>query len=99
MLYITDNGMVDAERIIPQRFQTLERRKMDKVNGIVVHQTGASTASSTFNSYKNKGENGAHFLIDKDGTIYQTSSLYKITMHVGMMKPRCYLKKLVLQWK
>src|SRR5690606_8060251 len=46
------------------------------VNGIVVHQTGGSTAQSTFNSYRNS-TTGAHFLVEKDGKIYQTASLHK----------------------
>ena len=35
------------------------------------------------------GANGAHFLIDKDGTIYQTASLNKTCDHVGKLKSRC----------
>lgn len=36
---------------------------------------------------------GAHFLIDRDGTIYQTASLFKVTWHVGRLQSRCYLTK------
>lgn len=93
MLFVDKNGLVDATRITVKRFRTIERGDMDKVNGIVVHQTSSPTASSTFNSYQNSGANGAHFLIDKDGTIYQTASLYKVTMHVGRMKSMCYITK------
>lgn len=66
---------------------------MDKVNGIVVHQTGGSTAESAFNSYQSAGANGAHFLIDKEGKIYQTASLFKVTNHVGNIRSRCYMEK------
>lgn len=93
MLFVNKNGLVDAERIIVRRFSTIERGKLDKVNGIIVHQTGGSTAESSFNSYKNTGANGAHFLIDKDGTIYQTDSVFKITYHVGNIRSRCYMEK------
>ncbi|MGK6328908.1 N-acetylmuramoyl-L-alanine amidase [Erwinia sp. DT-104] len=93
MLFVNKNGLVDAERIIVRRFSTIERGKLDKVNGIIVHQTGGSTAESSFNSYKNTGANGAHFLIDKDGTIYQTALVFKITYHVGNIRSRCYMKK------
>jgi N-acetyl-anhydromuramyl-L-alanine amidase AmpD len=93
MLFVDKNGLVDAERIIVKRFSTIERGKLDKVNGIVVHQTGGSTAESSFNSYKNTGANGAHFLIDKDGTIYQTASVFKVTNHVGNIRSRCYMEK------
>ena len=93
MLFVDKNGSVDAECIIVKRFSTIERGKLDKVNGIVIHQTDSTTAKSTFNSYQNIGANGAHFLIDKDGTIYQTASLYKITNHVGFLQSRCLLRK------
>jgi len=90
MLFISEtSGHVDAERITVKIFSNIERRKMDAINGIVVHQTDSSTAQSTFNSYKNKGANGAHFLIDKDGTIYQTASLHRVTNHVGKLQSRC----------
>ncbi|WP_034943888.1 peptidoglycan recognition protein family protein [Erwinia oleae] len=93
MLYIDEKGHVDAARIIVKIFKTIERGKLDKVNGIVVHQTDSPTARSTFNSYQNAGANGAHFLIDKDGTIYQTASLFRITWHVGRSRSRCFLTK------
>ncbi len=54
MLFIDKNGLVDAERIKIKRFPGIERRAMANVNGIVVHQTDASTAQSTFNSYGDK---------------------------------------------
>ncbi len=58
---------------------------MLKVNGIVVHQTNSSTSGSTFAHYQSAGAHGAHFLIDKDGTIYQTASVYSApTMLVGL---------------
>ncbi|MFC0138987.1 N-acetylmuramoyl-L-alanine amidase [Erwinia mallotivora] len=93
MLFFDKNGMTDAERIVKKRFTTIERQDLNKIHGIVVHQTYSKTSNSTFNSYQNKNSTGAHFLIDKDGTIYQTASLYKVTWHVGQMKSRCYLEK------
>lgn len=93
MLYIDDHGHIDDDRIIVKIFNKIEREKMDKVNGIVVHQTDSPTASSTFNSYQSPGANGAHFLIDRDGTIYQTASVFWVTWHVGTMKSRCFLTK------
>jgi N-acetyl-anhydromuramyl-L-alanine amidase AmpD len=67
----------------------IERGPMTKVNGIIVHQTGGSTSAGTLSQYTKKDSNGAHFLIDKDGTIYQTASVYKKTYHVGKLKSRC----------
>ncbi|MDR5762551.1 peptidoglycan recognition family protein [Caballeronia sp. LZ035] len=89
MLYISEQGHVDAERIQLKLFATIERGPMLNVHGIVVHQTGGATASSTFNSYQNVGANGAHFLIDRDGDIYQTASLTRVTHHVGRIRSRC----------
>lgn len=93
MLYVNENGHIYADRIKIKIFNNIEHEKMDAVNGIVVHQTNASTASSTFHSYQNKGAAGAHFLIDRDGTIYQTASLFKVTWHVGRLQSRCFLSK------
>lgn len=93
MLFISKQGHVEAERVKVKIFPAIERGPMNVVYGIVVHQTHAATASSTFHSYGKKGANGAHFLIDKDGTIYQTASLYKVANHVGRIKSRCVLTK------
>lgn len=91
MLYITKDGLVDAgARVKVKIFPYIERGQMGKVNGIVVHQTGGPTLESAFNSYRQRGAFGAHFLIDHDGTIYQTASLHKMTLHTGKMQSRCY---------
>lgn len=67
MLYVTPEGHVDADKIVAKIFPFVERGPMKLVHGIVVHQTGGATAESAFNSYRNRGAFGAHFLIDKDG--------------------------------
>lgn len=94
-LHISKDGVVDAAKVKVKIYSTIERAKMEAVNGIVVHQTNAPTASATFNSYSNTSANnvpnGAHFLIDKDGTIYQTASLYRATNHVGYLQSRCVM--------
>jgi hypothetical protein len=76
------------------------RGAMPKVRGIIVHQTGAPTARSTMNTvWKNKNSdgtvhrpNGAHFLIDKDGTIYQTARTNQQTSHAEPIQARCLVK-------
>ncbi len=75
-------------QVIPRRFIAIERTLMKTVAGIVVHQTDSSTEQATFSNYV-KGGNGAHFLIAKDGKIYQTASLNHRTNHVGPIKARC----------
>src|SRR5256885_15991297 len=47
------------------------------------------SAASVLNAYKSGQKTGAHFLIEKDGKIYQTASLEKICWHVGILQPRC----------
>jgi len=99
MLTIDNKGHIVSSKVTVRISLHIERGDMAKVNGvyvingIVVHQTDASTAQSTFNSYMIANANGAHFLIDKDGTIYQTASIYKRTNHVGKIRARCVLEK------
>jgi N-acetyl-anhydromuramyl-L-alanine amidase AmpD len=89
-LSIDKNGMVEHERILDSRQPTIERAPMKPVKGIVVHQTDSPTVNLTLNSYARKdAKGGAHFLIDKDGTIHQTASLNKQAPHVGKLQSRC----------
>lgn len=76
-------------RVRIARTANIERGAMHQIRGIIVHQTDSDTASATLNSYRNPGAPGAHFLIDRDGTIYQTASVYQGTWHVGRLKARC----------
>lgn len=66
----------------------LEHGPIGKVQALVLHQTNSSTAKSTLNTWKTRPY-GTHFLIDKDGTTYQTARLTKQTLHVGKIKSRC----------
>lgn len=90
MLTIDADGMVTGNaRVQTRRTAAIERAPMPTVSGIVVHQTGSSTEQSVFSNYQLPGASGAHFLIAKDGTIYQTASLRRRTNHVGAVRPRC----------
>ena len=77
MLFISKQGHVNAERVIVKIYSSIERGPMEHVNGIVVHQTGGATVSSTFNSYSNTAHvpNGAHF--------------HRMTNHIGKLQSRC----------
>jgi N-acetylmuramoyl-L-alanine amidase len=92
VLQIDKDGMVVDGKVTARRALGLERGEMKKVNGIIVHQTGGATAQSALDSYKKKDANGAHFLIDKDGSIYQTASIYQRANHVGKLKSRCLVE-------
>ena len=89
MLEIDKEGVVSNPKILNSISPHIEHAVMPVVQGIIVHQTDSSTAQSSLSSYANPKSNGAHFLIDKDGTIYQTASVYKNTWHVGKLKSRC----------
>lgn len=86
---IDSQGLVQDPRVRLAISPNIERGPMTTVRGIVVHQTDSPTAASTLNSYRSPGAYGAHFLIDRDGTIYQTASILKVTWHVGPLRARC----------
>ncbi|WKB51231.1 peptidoglycan recognition protein family protein [Eleftheria terrae] len=88
-MQINQKGHLIDPRIVLAIRPTIEGSAMRVVRGIIVHQTDSPTASSTLNSYRASNANGAHFLIDRDGTIYQTASIFAATPHVGLMKARC----------
>ena len=89
MSVINKDGMLIDNRVVLRRFQNIEHGSLVGVRAIVIHQTDGSTAQHTFHSY-NAGGNGAHFLIDKNGQIYQTASLRKRCYHVGrLIKSKC----------
>jgi len=88
MLVIDKDGKVIDKKVILRITAAIEKKSMAKVRGIIIHQTGGATAEFAFNSYK-AGGSGAHFLIDKDGTIYQTASVTRQAWHVGKLRSRC----------
>lgn len=88
-LKIDSAGIVQDARVTQAIHSTIEHGPMARVHGIIVHQTGGASARGALNNYKNPGAHGAHFLIDKDGTIYQTASVFKVAHHVGQLKSRC----------
>ena len=92
MLQIDKNGVVLNDKVSNAISPKIEHAAMPVVRGIIVHQTGGATAQSSLSSYKTAGANGAHFLIDKDGSIYQSASVYKQTWHVGKLRSRCMME-------
>lgn len=89
MATIDKDGMLVDSRITRRRFPNIEHGALQGVAAIVVHQTDTSTAQQTFNAYASGG-NGAHFLIDENGLIYQTASVHKRCYHVGrLIKSKC----------
>lgn len=91
----TESVSVPGKTVVPRLIPALEEKNADRLSakhGIVLHRTASSTATSACNTFaQNKKGNriGAHYVVDKDGTIYQTASLDKRLEHVGSVKPRC----------
>lgn len=86
-------GLVESSQVQLAIRPKIERGAMGTVHGIIVHQTGGASAAGSLSSYEKDNANGAHFLIDKDGKIYQTASVFKVTHHVGHLKSRCLAEK------
>jgi N-acetyl-anhydromuramyl-L-alanine amidase AmpD len=87
---INEKGYLNAPGILHAPRPALEHGALTTIKGIIVHQTDSDTAAATLNGYMNAGANGAHFLIDRGGTIYQVASLKKQTWHVGKLRSRCF---------
>lgn len=85
---ILAGGKLVHKNIVDKVNNKIEKGALGTVHALVVHQTGGGTAASSFSSYDG-GKNGAHFLIDKDGTIYQTARINQKCWHVGNIRSRC----------
>jgi N-acetyl-anhydromuramyl-L-alanine amidase AmpD len=89
MLHLDSQGYVLNARVQRTPRPLIEHGALQGISGIIVHQTGGRSSASSLNSYTLPNANGAHFLIDKDGTIFQTASLFRQTWHVGRLRARC----------
>lgn len=93
-MLLDDEGWAVDPKVTKQPYFNLRKGDMTAVNGIVVHQTASPTLQSTLNSYQSASPNGAHFLIDKDGTLYQTGSVRWLLWHVGRLQSRCLVRNI-----
>lgn len=84
-------GQVSHPNIKLNIISNIERGVLPQVKSIVIHRTAGNTAGSTLNTWKIK-KSGAHFLIGKDGAIYQTAGLNKQCWHMGLVMSRCRLE-------
>lgn len=87
------NGLVKnyPTKIETKIISNIEHGTLSKVNAIVIHRTAGGTAESTLNTWKTK-KAGAHFLIDKNGKIYQTARLDRKCWHMGYVLSKCRLE-------
>jgi len=81
--FIDINGEGPGDKV-KKIYKNLEHGKMVSAKNIVLHQTGTPTLKHSENNYGNPSTKaGAHYLIDKDGTVYQTANKEYIAWHVG----------------
>lgn len=94
---VVDGKLIDP-RITLELRSKIEHFALQKVIGIIIHQTHSYSAARTLEDYKTQST-GAHFLIDRgdgdkytgeDGKIYQTARINKVCYHVGKkIKSKC----------
>lgn len=81
--FLTDAGIVHTP------VAKIQHDPMAQVNAIVMHRTESSSAAGTLSGWRTGAHGtGAHFLIDKDGTIHQTVSVNHQAWHVGAVRSR-----------
>lgn len=88
VIYVDSEGYLQNAKITRNTISELNKGRIEFINAVVLHRTALSgTAKIAFNGFKTG--TGSQFIIDNDGTIYQTESLSTYTWHVGYIKPRC----------
>lgn len=75
----TGSGVISMPGVVNKIINVVEKPNLKAVRAIVVHWTGGSTALSAYATWIanntdsiKKNDSGAHFIVDKDGTIWQT---------------------------
>ena len=85
------NGIVQDSRITVDLIPTIAHGPLGPIHAIILHQTGSETAAGTLAGYRSEAKGtGTHFLIDRDGTIYQTVRLTQKCWYIGPIKSRCF---------
>lgn len=82
------------DRRIEPAVTGLEKSAMRAYKGIIVHQTGDAArvpVANIIRYWANTRGSGTHFIIDRNGTVYQTASIKSQCWHVGKLRPRCKL--------
>lgn len=80
------DGFIVHPQVVDKRIFQLEHGPMTKVDAIVLHQTDSKKLSL---EHARAEGIGAHFYIDKDGTIYQTARLDQQVYSVGKIRSKC----------
>jgi N-acetyl-anhydromuramyl-L-alanine amidase AmpD len=94
MLSIDKDGVVRDASVKVDLVPAISHGSLTVIDALVVHQTDSKTAASTLAEYRRTTRgSGAHFPIDKDGTIYQIVSVKQECWHVGPTYSRCCCQK------
>lgn len=91
-MYLGQNGYVQNADFVIQPIPELEKGAIVGPRAIVMHRTASSGVAGPLQSYQRTGI-GTQFTIDRDGTIYQTASLFKGTSHIGKIRSRCEIDR------
>lgn len=83
-----NDGYITSDKVKKDSISSMENAAFKRVNAIILHRTGGSTAAGAIGSFRSTNI-GTHFVVDADGTITQTASLEKTTSHVGKIRSRC----------
>lgn len=77
------DGFIENHLVTKHKVDSCNKNIMTKKVAIVVlHRTAGGAASGTLTHMKNEGY-GAHFVVDYDGTVFQTIGLNKRGSHIG----------------
>lgn len=87
-VYVDEKGYVQNAGFVLKPIAALEKGTMDGPKAVVLHRTDSGGIASPLKSFESGI--GTHFIVDKDGTVYQAASLLKKTAHVGKIKSRCF---------
>lgn len=85
-LIVDSSGYVIRPAVIVIEGLNIERGPLSKVNAVVLHRTAVGTLQETWEAFARGC--GTHFVIDKDGAIYQAATLKSFTWHVGKIRRR-----------
>jgi N-acetyl-anhydromuramyl-L-alanine amidase AmpD len=84
---VNGEGYIENAGVKRNDISELNQGKIEKINAIVLHRTNSSTKESALSSFKSGI--GTHFLIDKNGDIYQTAGLSTYVYQIGFIQARC----------
>lgn len=89
-VYVGENGYIQNAGYVIKPVAALEKGRIDGPKAIVLHRTDSTTADGTMQAFE-RGV-GTHFLVGKDGTVFQAASLTRKTAHVGKIRSRCHIE-------